>query len=87
MHKRQSLKILPAGPSVDRVRLLDGKPLQEPPVLLPGEGAYFGSITRPLEAPVVEPLVKDHEPGLVKMEGLDPVRLPPTEALAKGSMS
>ena len=64
---------------MDRVRLLDGKPLQEPPVLLPGEGAYFGSITRPLEAPVVEPLVKDHEPGLVKMEGLDPVRLPPTE--------
>ena len=59
LHKRQSLKILPAGPSVDRVRLLDGKPLQEPPVLLPGEGAYFGSITRPLEAPVVEPLVKD----------------------------
>lgn len=75
---------------MDRVRLLDGKPLQEPPVLLPGEGAYFGSITRPLEAPVVEPLVKDHEPGLVKMKALilsDFLPQKRKSAFAKGSMS
>ena len=45
---------------MDCVRLFDGESLKEPPVLLPGEGAYFGRIPRPLETPIVEPLVKEY---------------------------
>ena len=79
------LKILLAGSPFYRTGLFDGESLKEPPVLLPGERAYFGRIPRPLKSPAVEPFVQDHKSSLVVVEGFDTICLSPAEEVQRVS--
>ena len=63
----------------DRGLLLDGEPLHEPAELLRRDAPRLGSIARPLEAAVFQPLVEKQEAVALPEQPLDAVGAPAAE--------